>query len=369
MPFNIVEEFIKLTSINSPSKKEGTLAAYLKARFLDLGAQVYEDNSAELTGSDTGNIIACLPGNIERPAVLLVAHMDTVEPTTGMVPQIREGIIYSDGQHILGADDKAGIAVILGVLNALHEDKTIPHGPIEVLLTVQEEIGLIGVKHLNYTFESQYGYVLDGDGPVGTIVNASPSHITLDLTIKGKAAHAGLAPELGINSIVVASEAIAQIPSGRLDEETTSNFGIINGGRGRNIVAEQVDIQAEVRSRNRVKLENEAERIIKTFTNTADKHRACFSYQKELAYESFYVDPTHPVIDHAIKAGQNLGIEVILKATGGGLDANILNAKGISCVALGLGNDNPHTKEEYVLIDELEKAQKFLLEIIQQISQ
>jgi len=369
MPINIIDEFIKLTSISSPSKKEGALASYLKKRLKSFGAEVYEDNSAEFTGSDTGNLLARFPGNKKAPAVLLAAHMDTVEPTEGMSPQIRDGIIYSDGQHILGADDKAGIAVILGVLSALQEDETIQHGPLEMLFTVQEELGLIGVKHLNFEFESQLGYVLDGDGPVGTIVNASPSHITLDLTIEGKAAHAGLAPESGINAIVVASEAISKIPSGRLDEETTSNFGTISGGKGRNIVADRVDIKAEVRSRNKIKLANETEKIIKTFTDTANRYQARFIYQKELAYESFSIDPTHPVINHAIRAGRGLGIDVVLKATGGGLDANILNSKGISCVALGLGNGNPHTKEEYAIMEELSKAKDFMLAIIQHISQ
>jgi tripeptide aminopeptidase len=368
MPISILNEFIQLASISSPSQKEGELAAYLKKRLADLGADVYEDNSAKHTGSDTGNIIAVFAGDKSKPTVLLAAHMDTVEPTNGMVPRIKDGNIYSDGQHILGADDKAGIAVILGVLSSLHEDNTISHGPIEVLLTVQEEIGLIGVKNLDFELKSQYGYVLDGDGPVGTIVNASPSHVTLDLTIEGKAAHAGLAPELGINAIVVAAQAIAGIASGRLDEETTSNFGIISGGKGRNIVADQVNIKAEVRSRNKTKLAKETEKLIDHFSITANEYKARFYYKKDLAYESFQIDPAHPAITNAVRAGRELGIEVNLKATGGGLDANILNAKGITCVALGVGNDNPHTKEEYVIIDELEKGRNFLLEIIKQIA-
>lgn len=366
MPINVVDEFLELIKINSPSKSEGELAKYLKNRLLDLGAKIYEDSSAVRTGSDTGNIIAVYPGSIEKPTIMLAAHMDTVAQIEGMVPQIRDGVIYSDGKTILGADDKAGIAIILGVLSMLQEDRSILHGQIEILFTVQEEVGLIGVKNLDYQFQSQYGYVLDGDGLVGTIVNASPSHVTLDIVVEGKAAHSGLAPETGINAIVVASEAIASIPSGRLDEETTSNFGIIRGGRGRNIVADRVEITAEVRSRNRGKLERETQKIISKFEEITAKHQAKLNVTKELAYEAFTIDPKHPAITNAIVVGKGLGIEVNLEATGGGLDANILNARGIPCVALGLGNGNAHTNEEYISMEEMEKAVQFLVGILRE---
>lgn len=369
MPVNVVDEFLALTKINSPSKKEGAVAQYLKKRLQDFGAEIVEDKSAVRTGSDTGNIIAVYPGNKEKPSILLAAHMDTVMETEGMTPQIKDGVIYSDGKTILGADDKAGIAVILGVLSVLQEDPFIPHGQIEMLFTVQEEVGLIGVKNLDYTLQSKYGYILDGDGPVGTVVNASPSHITLDIVVEGKAAHAGLAPETGINAIVVASEAISSISSGRLDEETTSNFGIIHGGKARNVVADRVEIQAEVRSRNKEKLEIATQKVVEKFEETAVKHKAKLKFTKELAYEGFTISPNHPAITNAIKAGERLGIEVNLEATGGGLDANILNAKGIPCIALGLGNDNPHTNEEYVIIKEMEKGVQFLLEILKEIAQ
>lgn len=362
---NVLEEFIALAKINSPSKKEGELSNYLKKRLNELGADIFEDSSAEKTGSDTGNLIAVVPGNTEKPTILLSAHMDTVVGTEGMVPQIRDGVVYSDGQTILGADDKAGIAVILSTLSALQEDSSIGHGPVEVLLTVQEEQGLFGVKNLDYPLKSQYGYVLDGDGPVGTIINASPSHNTLDIVVEGRAAHAGLAPETGINAIVVAAEAIASLPSGRLDEETTSNFGMISGGKGRNVVADRVEIIAEVRSRSKEKLNRETAKMIKCFEETATRHNAKLQVNKQLAYEAFTITPQQPVIISAAKAGEKMGIEVNLKATGGGLDANILNARGITCVALGFGSGDPHTNTEYQSIEEMEKAVRFIVEILQ----
>jgi len=359
-----VEEFLKLVAINSPSGTERELACYLKEKLQQLGAEVYEDGSADKTGSNTGNLIARYPGKTAKPTILLTAHMDTVASTEGMTPEIREGAVYSDGKCILGADDKAGIAVILGVLQNLKNNPALQHGPVEILLTVQEEVGLKGVKNLDYPLQADYGYVLDGDGPTGTIVNASPSHITLDLVVEGKAAHAGLAPEEGINAIVVASEAIAGIRSGRLDEETTSNFGLISGGKARNIVADKVEIQAEVRSRSKEKLEKETEAILAKFEEVTAKHNAKLSVNKELAYEAFTIDTNHPVISNAFKAGQKLGIEVKVQATGGGLDANILNSRGIPCVALGLGADKPHSNEEYVIIAEMQKCVDFLIGIL-----
>lgn len=362
MSIEIKEEFLKLVSINSPSKNERNLAEYLKIRLRELGAQVDEDDSAIKTGGNTGNLIAVVPGNQEgAPTILLSAHMDTVAPTEGMIPQIRDGIIYSDGQMILGADDKAGIAVILTVLSRLQEDKSLLHGPIEVLLSVQEEIGLYGVKNLNYELKAAYGYILDGDGPAGTIVNAAPSHVTLELLVEGKAAHAGLEPETGINAIVVAAKAIADLKSGRIDEETTTNFGIISGGTARNIVAEKVKITAEARSRNREKLENEVAKILIQFQETAEKNHARFYCKKELAYEAFHIDPNHPSVIKLVEAGKGLGIKTDLKPTGGGLDANILNSRGIPCLALGLGNDKPHTNEEFVDVAQMRKSVEWLL--------
>lgn len=366
MALSVVEEFMKLITIDSPSKKEGKLANYLKDRLNELGAQVYEDDSSLKTGSDTGNIIALYPGNMAiAPVIMLSAHMDSITSTEGLIPETRDGMIYSDGKHILGADDKAGIAVILAVLSELRNDKSFIHGPIEVVLTVQEEVGLIGVKNLNYKLKSDYGYVLDGDGPVGTIINAAPSQISLNLIVEGKAAHAGVEPEKGVNAILVAAEAITSIASGRLDEETTSNFGVICGGTRTNVVPDRVDIKAEIRSRSMAKLEYQTDLMITNFQQITNKYQAQFSYIKELVYESFVIDSTHPVVRNAAEACKNLGLDMRLKGTGGGLDANILNSRGVACVALGLGNENPHCMEECMSIAELEKSVQYLLSILE----
>ncbi|MFA6807614.1 MAG: M20/M25/M40 family metallo-hydrolase [Eubacteriales bacterium] len=369
MLMDVTKEFLKLVSIDSPSKKEGKLAVYLKKRLKDLGAEVLEDNSAAKTGSDTGNIIGYYPGNVEgASAVMFGAHMDTVVSTKGMKPVIKDGIIYSDGKTVLGADDKSGIAVILASLDRLANDASIPHGPLEIVFTVQEEIGLIGAKNLNYALKADFGYVLDADGKVGTVVNQTPSHVIIDFVIKGKAAHAGVAPEQGINAIVVASEAIAGLKSGRIDEETTSNFGIINGGSGRNMVPERVELKAEVRSRNELKLDQEVSKMISKFEETVKKYGAKLEYKKELAYRAFKIEGDELVAICAKKAAEEIGVESIFIPTGGGLDANFFNSTGLPCLALGVGNEDPHMKEESQSIRELEKAVEYVLGIIKQSS-
>lgn len=367
MALNVVDEFLKLVSISSPSKQEGDLAVYLKKRLKELGADVYEDESASKTGSNTGNLLGIYPGNSKgAPTVLLSAHMDTTVSTEGMEPVIKNGVIYSDGKNILGADDKAGIAVIIAVLGRLNSDPHIAHGPLEIVLTVQEEVGLIGVKNLNFDLKSKFGYVLDGDGDVGTVVYRTPSHVILDFVVEGKAAHAGIAPEQGVNAIVAAAKAIAEIPSGRIDEETTSNFGIISGGKGRNVVPDKVELKAEIRSRSPEKLEAEVEKMVSKFKEAVSRFGAKAFCDKELAYEAFNIKEDDPVCIYAAKAAEQIGVKFNLEPTGGGLDANILNAKGIPCLALGLGNRNPHMNEELVSIEHMEKSVDYVLEILKQ---
>jgi len=362
----VVDLFTRLVSIDSYSGREGRLAEYVVGCLGELGADVIVDGSAKKTGSDTGNIIARLPGNVSAaPAILFCAHMDTIGPTEGMQPIIKDGVIYSNGETVLGADDKAGIAVILTGLAELR-DKKINHGDLEIVLTVKEEVGMLGAKNLDIELKSDFGYVLDGDGPVGTVINQAPSHINMDLVILGKAAHAGICPERGINAIVTAATAISRIRSGRIDEETTTNFGVINGGQARNIVPERVEVKAEARSLDENKLEWEVKTILDEFSKTAAETGARFTADTEYAYRAFSIPEIHPVVAYALKAARSIGVEPVLRSTGGGLDANIFNERGLPCVALGLGYDDPHSPKESIPVVQLEAGVQFLLAIIKQ---
>ena len=268
MKINAVEEFMALASLNSPSRREAPVAAYLVNRLREMGLSPEVDDSAPRSGSDTGNVIVRVPGNTAGATVLLCAHMDTVGPTEGMVPVLRDGVITSNGETVLGADDKAGIAIILAALSELLLGDT-PHGPIEVVFTVQEEVGLFGATYLNAELKADFGYILDGDGPVGNIANQAPSKVDLDFVLEGRAAHAGISPEAGINAIVAAAKAIARLRTGRIDAHTTSNVGVISGGKARNIVPDRAEVAVEVRSTDTAKLEREVQAVLDAFTGEA----------------------------------------------------------------------------------------------------
>ena len=359
MKIDVVDEFIALASLNSLSRREGLVAGYLIKRLRELGLDFEVDDSAPRTGSDTGNILVRIPGNRPGTVVLLCAHMDTVGPTEGMVPVLRDGVIYSNGETVLGADDKAGIAIILSVLADL-QGGGIPHPDLEVLFTVQEEVGLSGAESLQAELKAAFGYVLDGDGPVGNVVNRAPSKVDLDLILTGKAAHAGVSPEEGINAIVVAAKAIARLRTGRIDPGTTSNVGLINGGRIRNIVADRAEVNLEVRSTDAARLDEEVQAILAAFEEEAAAAGAVLSVRKEFPFVAFTIPETHPVVANAFRAARSLGIEPRLWTSGGGMDANVFNVQGLPCIGLGIGIEGAHSPEEHIAVAQLEAGVRFI---------
>ena len=225
--------FTELVSLYAPSKGEREVCEYLKKKLKSLGAsKIIEDNDGSVNRGNCGNLIAVWNGNAPGlPSIALTAHMDCVEHCKDIEPILDGGVFTSKGDTILGGDDKAGVTAILEGI-ALMKEMYIPHGKITVIFTVQEEIGLFGSKYIEekYIQGIDFGYVLDADGPAGSLYNAGPSQYQLSFTLKGVAAHAGMAPEKGTNAIAMAAEAITRCPTGRIDEETTCNIGTITGG-------------------------------------------------------------------------------------------------------------------------------------------
>jgi len=363
MKIDVVQEFMALASLNSPSRKEAVVAEYLIEKLKGMGLEVQVDDSAPRSGSDTGNLIVRLPGTAPGPTILLCAHMDTVGPTGGMKPVLHDGVITSNGETVLGADDKAGIAIILAVLADLLADR-LPHGPVEVAFTVQEEIGLFGSKGLTSELKADFGYVLDGDGEVGTVNHQAPSKVDLDFVVEGKAAHAGMCPEEGINAIVAAAGAIARLRVGRLDAQTTSNVGTISGGNARNIVPDRAEVAIEVRSTDRNRLEREVQAVLDAFHQAAMASGARVSVKREVPFEMFTIAETHPAVAGVFKAARSLGIEPRLRASGGGMDANVFNSKGLPCVGLGIGLEEPHSPTERIHVSQLEAGVRLVKAIL-----
>jgi tripeptide aminopeptidase len=282
----------------------------------------------------------------------------------GVKPVIASGVITSDGTTILGSDDKSGVAVLLEVLQVLVEQR-LPHPPLEVALTVSEEIGLIGAKGLDLTrLRAREGVVLDHGGEIGTIVVSAPSQDKLRAVVHGKAAHAGAEPEKGINAIVVAAEAIAAMPLGRIDEETTANIGRIQGGTATNIVPDRVEMAGEARSHDERKLEAQVRAMTEALEEAARRHRATVGIDVERSYSTFQLSEEDSIVQKAVAAAKALGLTPALVPSGGGSDANIFNAAGIVTINISTGMDQVHTTEERVAVADMVKSAEFLLAIL-----
>ena len=348
----LADTFRQLVLIDSPSREEGAVADWIKRTLKEkIGAEVIEDQSRGQTGSESGNIIARIPGTEKVVPLFFNAHMDTVEPGRGIKIIFKDGIFQSDGTTVLGADDKAAIAILIETVRLLKEHN-VPHGPIEFLFTVCEEIGLLGAKSLDPALlEAKAGYALDSSDPE-VLINQAPCAIRFKIRIVGKAAHAGLHPELGINAIQVAARALAEVPLGRIDEYTTTNVGLIHGGKATNIVPEEVELEGEVRSHNPDKLREVQDQVLGTFhrialdfdqgENPGRENPGLPLIKTEVVddYPLMSVSEGHPLITTAAKAAKGLGRKLRLDMTGGGSDANIFNAKGLATVIMGIGMQN-----------------------------
>jgi tripeptide aminopeptidase len=363
----MVKEFVELVQINSLTRKEREMADALKSRLQHMGQEPCEDDTGNKIGGNAGNVIFTVKGDRNVPAILLMAHMDTVVPGTGKKPIIQDDIIKTDGTTVLGGDDIAGVECILEAVRVLKEDG-ISHGDIEVAFTVAEEGGLYGAKHLDYgRLNARYCFVLVGGGEIGSIAVKAPSQNKIDIIIKGKAAHAGIEPEKGINAIQVASEAISGMKLGRIDFETTANIGVIKGGEETNIICDRVEMHAEVRSRSEEKLEKQTTHMRECFERAANKFGASVLFKSDIMYRSFNVDENSDIISIVKKAAVESGIKLVLEATGGGSDTNIVNTKGIQAVDMSIGMDKVHSVEEQININDMAKAAEFLLSIIKNV--
>ncbi len=353
----LVRTFLDLVAIDSPSGEEAAISEELARRFAALGA-------TEVERDEYHNLIARFPGARAGEYLMLSAHMDTVGKDRGIKPQIRDGVIYSDGTTILGGDDKSGVAAILEVIRSLQEDgQTYP--PLEAVISVSEEMGLAGARALDKgRLKARRGYVLDAGGPSGVVVTSTPSQDSLEVKVHGRTAHAGAEPKKGVNAIRVASEAIAAMPLGRIDPETTANIGVIQGGVATNIVPDYVYVKGEARSRDDAKLAAQTAAMAAAFQEAAESLRRARRVQ----------DQAHV---HDLQAGrrpsrrgsrgcrdQELGWTPMIKASGGGTDANIYAEHGIHCAIISTGMSDVHTPNEHIAIADMVNAARLLQEIV-----
>lgn len=362
----ILNEFLELVRISSPSLAEREIAEVLKVKLNAIGLKVVEDNAGQSIGGNCGNLIATLPSTVpQAPVLMLSAHMDNVEPCRGVNPIVSDGMIRSSGNTVLGGDDKAGLASILEALRNVRE-QNIPHGEIQVVFSVAEEDGS-GANHIDRSLlHANLGYVFDSSGSPGKIITKAPGENSLVFKVFGRSAHAGIEPEKGLNAVILAAKALSQIPNGRINEITTANIGIINGGIATNIVPETVTIKGETRSHNLTELQVISDKIKDIFEHAVHELGGKSQVTVQNAYKPYELTIDMPIISIAQAAMRKLGWEPVLKATGGGSDANYYNSFGIPCAVLGIGTQKIHTTEEYIMIEDLYKTAELAIELIRQ---
>lgn len=364
----LLDTFLELVQTNSESGNEGHIQAQLKSKFEALGLSVVEDQASQNQNLGANNLICTLPStsdNKEIDKVYFTSHMDTVVPGIDIKPQIKDdGYIYSDGTTILGADDKAGLAAILEALAVIHENK-LPHGQLQFVITVGEEIGLEGAKALPADLlDSNFGYAVDASAPVGTTVVGAPTQMKFDATIYGKTAHASV-PDKGISAINIAAKAVSDMKLGRIDEVTTANIGRFEGGSATNIVADKVTLKAEARSHSDERIEQQIEHMKSVVENTVKRYGTNADIEITKSYPGFKVAEDAKVTEIAKESANQLGLAADTIIAGGGSDGNIINGLGIPTVILGVGYENIHTTSERMPITSLNQLSQQILKIIE----
>ena len=351
----LIETFFNLVKIDSPSGEEKEIGEYLIKHLQQLGFKVKHDNYENVIASNSDS---------SNP-FLLSAHMDTVEPGRGIQPHIDNGRIISDATTILGGDCKAGMSAILEAITTAKEQK-ITTVPLQIVLTREEEVGLRGARNLDYSLiNAKQAIIFDGNGSVEKIHMASPTYVSIDIEITGKAAHAGGEPEKGISAIRIAAEIITNLKQGRIDHETTINIGKINGGLIRNGVPEKTTIIGEFRSRNLETLELTHRHVTDTINKVKmNNPKAIIDDKIHVESEGYSLNEENSLVKFAKNHIKTIGLTPVNEYSGGCTDANIFNKNGIQSVVVGMGTYDMHTKKEYVIIDELMNTSKFCLSTI-----
>ncbi|MEC4271664.1 M20/M25/M40 family metallo-hydrolase [Adlercreutzia sp. R25] len=399
-PDRVLDSFLEMVVVESPSWHEAPMAAYCAGKLAEMGFSVTFDASAAETGSDTGNLIAHLPGTVPG-RVAFSAHLDTVKPCAGIEPVIERRhicddvtcrmaeVVCSAGDTILSADDKAGIAAIFEGVRATLEDGA-ARPDITVLLTTCEEQSLLGSSALaedalvwpddvpaasrGTEYEALLNaagaggalplFVLDADGAPGSLIMGAPYHWTLRARIHGRAAHAGVEPECGVSAIQIASAAVAAMPLGRIDECTTANVGRIEGGVAVNIVPAAVTLEGECRSLYEDRVLAQRDAMTRALEETASQLGGTAEVAWELDYPAVVHEPGDALVAHLEAAAAACGLATRHAISGGGADANVLGTKGADAITLGIGMANFHSVDEYILVEDLQNMARYVEAII-----
>jgi tripeptide aminopeptidase len=370
--------FAELCRIESPSGRESACAQRIAAELRSLGIEAHEDDAGLSAGSDCGNLLARITGvgdapagagaqltggsggGGERASILLCAHMDTVPLQAPVEPVLRDGFWENANEGILGADNKAAVAVLLALARRVRREASrgvYPLVDIELLFTVGEERSLAGARAFDVgRLRSRFGYVFDHSSSIGEVVLASAGHHRLQATFRGVAAHAGVRPQEGRSAILAAARAIADMRLGRIDAETTANVGTIAGGSAINVVPERCTILAEVRSQREERAQVILAELLDCVHEAANlpECECDVDVTVERTYKGYRTSPSIPAVRAAESALRDCGHEPVRISSGGASDANALIAAGLPTVNLANGTERNHEPGERVSVAALE---------------
>jgi tripeptide aminopeptidase len=362
----VLDLFRELAAIPSPSGRERPVADRTLDYLRDLGLDPTEDDAGAEIGSDMGNIHVALPPTegVEGVPIFLNAHLDTVPPTGPIDPEVRNGVVVNRHDTILGADNKAAVVVMLAAVRDLVRTGR-PHAGVELVLTPMEEVGLKGAKAFDISrLRAKVGYCYDHAAPIGNVVLAAPTQRTLRFRFVGRAAHSGMAPEEGRSAVVAAARAIADMPLGRIDAQTTANVGLITGGIAGNIVPPECLVESEARSLDPGRLREQVQAMLDAATFAANLAECELESRIEPEYDGYRFSRSDQAIRLAARALEACGRAPVYIDSGGGADANVWNACGLECVNLCNGMAEIHTASEHIAAADLDVMLDITLALI-----
>jgi tripeptide aminopeptidase len=356
----LIDVFLDLALIDGISGKERRVADYIASFLANLGLSPFEDDSNKSNDGEAGNII-CKIGDGGNFAML--AHMDTARPTKDLKPIVLDDRITSDGNTILGADNREGIAILLYTIENIIKSG-IPSKSFTLAFMNSEETNLNGSLKIKFDKNIKKSFVFDLSYRPGSFIYKTPGAVSYKVKIFGIASHSGVAPEKGVNSIKIASDAISKLPLGRLDDESTANIGIINGGSAINVIPELTVVEGEVRSFDQEKVMKNIQLIQNEFEKAAQALNGRIEFEYNWDFKPYEIKSDEEVFRDISQAIRNVGLEPKAAITFGGSDANSLNEKGIPSVDIGIGAQNPHSNNEFVLLEDLEKSAEIAFQLM-----
>ena len=355
-----------MAALPSPPGEEREVADRVSLYLRELGLDVDEDDAGPKVGSTMGNLLCRLEptnGGGGVP-IFLCAHLDTVPPEGPIEPVLVDGIVTNQEQTILGADNKAAVAAMLDATRRVLEEGR-PHAGLELVFTPKEEVGLQGAAAFDHTrLAARLGYVYDQAAPIGEVILGAPFSQSMEVRFHGRASHSGMYPEEGRSAIAAAARAIADLRLGRIDDETTANVGVIEGGTAGNIVPEWCTFNAEARSHDERKLADLVQEMLDAITFAAGVAECDAETTVQKSYRGYRFRRDDPAVRLAATALERSGFAPSYALSGGAADANVFNERGVPCVNLANGMAAIHTPDESIAVSDLEAMVEVTLALV-----